>query len=159
MLSADFALSNTRKNSSTSNKTLAAKRSKQDAPTTSMMDGIDYTTPPDNKNSLKKKPKGKPVPQDLKSADVADRMMFRWKNAGRPWDEIRDEYARLTGTRPASSSLSVRFIKLNENLAANGFRDVSLFPSHPSLHHSTMCSSLPRPSMSLSMRLFLTENI
>jgi hypothetical protein len=130
MLNTDCARRNARKNFSTSDKTPAAKRTKQDTSATPT-DSMDYPTPPDNKNSLKKKPKGKPVPQDLKSADVADRMMFRWKNAGRPWDEIRDEYARLTGTRPASSSLSVRFIKLNENLAANGFRDVSVFPSTP----------------------------
>lgn len=112
-----------RKNTSPSYKTPAGKRRKQDAPTTPM-DGMLYPTPTGNtSNTLKKKPKGKPVPQDLKTADAADRMMFRWKNAGRPWDEIRDEYYRLSGTKPAASSLSVRYIKLNENLATHGFKN------------------------------------
>jgi hypothetical protein len=93
------------------------------------MNGLTYRTPyppyTNSPNILIKKPKGKPVPQDLKDADPADRMMWRWKSAGRPWEEIRDEYYRISGAKPAASSLSVRYIKLSENLAANGFKDVS----------------------------------
>lgn len=123
------------------------------------MDGMLYPTPTGNtSNTLKKKPKGKPVPQDLKTADAADRMMFRWKNAGRPWDEIRDEYYRLSGTKPAASSLSVRYIKLNENLATHGFKNVSKLALSVSLHFyttSTMYLSFPRTFMIHSSRFIL----
>lgn len=60
------------------------------------------------------------VPKTLSEANEADRMMWEWKNAGRNWEEIRTEWKRLTGIEPGGSSLSVRYIKLNENLARNG---------------------------------------
>jgi hypothetical protein len=104
------------------------------------MNGIVYRTPVpayNNSNILQKKPKGKPVPQTLKEADAADRMMWRWKIAGRPWEEIRDEYCRLSGTKPAASSLSVRYIKFCENLAAHGFKDVSDPISAVKMHFCT----------------------
>lgn len=126
------------------------------------VDRMLYPTPTGNSsNSLRKKPKGKPVPQDLNRADAADRMMFRWKSTGRPWEDIREEYYRLHGSKPAASSLSVRYIKLCENIAANGFKDVSnsfiTVMQHLCISSRTYSSLLRRIMLQFS-RLTLIRN-
>lgn len=82
------------------------------------------------KRLIRKKPQGTKVPETLDDANEADRMMWFWKNSGKDWDEIRIEWARLTGVKPGKSSLSVRYIKLNENFARNGAAGVSLYFYH-----------------------------
>ena len=164
MASTDIVSSKAQGYSSPTYKMSDSKRRKQGTPTTPL-NGMMYRTPVpayNSSNVLQKKPKGKPVPQNLKDADAADRMMWRWKTAGRPWEEIRDEYYRLSGTKPAASSLSVRYIKLCENLAANGFKDVSNPFSAIKLHLCTSAwiySSFPRRFMIHSSRPTLLANI
>jgi hypothetical protein len=66
-----------------------------------------------------------PVASALSEATEADKMMFRFKGEGKTWKEIGDEWFRMTGRRPGTSSLSVRFIKLKEKFARMGDEDVS----------------------------------
>lgn len=65
------------------------------------------------------------MPKTLGEAGPADQMMWEWKNQGKNWEEIRAEWKKITGVEPGGSSLSVRYIKLVENLARNGAAGVS----------------------------------
>ena len=83
------------------------------------------SSPSPDRSGLKKKVKSIPVPKTLAEAGEADRMMWEWRHAGRGWTEIFNEWVRITGNRPGRSTLSVRFMKIQENFQAHGHDLVS----------------------------------
>lgn len=68
------------------------------------------------------------VPKTLKQAGEADTMMWQWRQEGKNWDEIKEEWVRITGKEPGSSTLTTRYMKLYDNFMANGGADVSSTP-------------------------------
>ena len=76
---------------------------------------------------LRKKDPGKAVPKNMEEAGEADTMMWEWRHAGKTWKDIYIEWERITGKKPGKSSLSVRWIKLCDNVMASGGADVTRF--------------------------------
>ena len=73
---------------------------------------------------LRKRDSGTKVPKSIDEAGDADRMLWEWRHAGKPWADITRKWTELTGKTPGKSTLSVRFIKLQDNFALTGGADV-----------------------------------
>lgn len=62
----------------------------------------------------------------MQECDEADLMMWQWKQSGRNWKDIRQEWVRIMGVVPGRSSLSVRLAKMEDNFIDNGAGNVRL---------------------------------
>lgn len=56
------------------------------------------------------------IPFSLKKAHEADRQMFKMRTAGKPWKAIKPIWENLMQKKIGGSTLSVRYLKLKENL-------------------------------------------
>lgn len=54
---------------------------------------------------VRKKWVGIRLPKSFAELTGPDAMMWKWRNAGRDWKEIRAEWERMTGHYPANSTL------------------------------------------------------
>ena len=109
---------------------------------------------------LNSRNKGLAVPKSFDDATESDRVMFKMRNEGKSWDEIRDRWIQMTGERPGRSTLSVRYCKLKANLSKTGGADVSnttpVSSRPPCFFHLSqethMCAGNPRRPPVISRR-------
>ncbi|KAF2089728.1 hypothetical protein K490DRAFT_63862 [Saccharata proteae CBS 121410] len=53
-----------------------------------------------------------------------DRMLIRMRDAGYPWEKVREEWYRMTGQVSAKSTLPNRYARLKDNLAEIPYHDL-----------------------------------
>ncbi|QIX01029.1 hypothetical protein AMS68_006546 [Peltaster fructicola] len=55
------------------------------------------------------------IPKSVKDCDEADTMLLEWKDAGKTWEQIKEQWLELTGEQVAKSSLPNRYQRLKDN--------------------------------------------
>lgn len=75
--------------------------------------------------------KANAIPNSKAELSQQDKMLVEWRDAGRSWQDIKAEWAKLTGKPPGGSTLNVRYGRLKASLVELKDGDVSRHATSP----------------------------